>query len=295
MNDCKLIIEHCKLQIAGTQFAICNLQFAICNLRRCVIALAAMLFGVCALAPSRALAQLSDEQASESVKNTFTGRTRYPFYDRAKDDVRQLNVAPPAEDDSANRKSKWKAKPATPRTPRAGTSRYGSLLGTLLQVVGLTALVIFIGVLAWLIATAFLKNETTETVVSKVIETSRDVDRVEALPFHLRKPTGDFLAEARRLYEAGNFSEAVIYYYSHLLVQLDRQHVIRLAKGKTNRQYLRETRSRPLLREILDRTMVAFEDVFFGHHELSRERFEECWRRLEEFHAELDRQERAAA
>jgi hypothetical protein len=121
------------------------------------------------------------------------------------------------------------------------------------------------------------------------------VDRVEALPFHLRKPTGDFLSEARRLYEAGNYSEAVIYLYSHLLVQLDRHHVIRLTKGKTNRQYLREVRSRTLLREILDRTMVAFEDVFFGHHALTRERFEECWRRLDEFHGELERQERAAA
>jgi hypothetical protein len=78
-------------------------------------------------------------------------------------------------------------------------------------------------------------------------------------------------------------------------VQLDRHHVIRLTKGKTNRQYLREARARPLLREILDRTMIPFEDVFFGHHKLSREQFEQCWRRLDEFQAELERLERAAA
>jgi hypothetical protein len=226
----------------------------------------------------------------------MNGRTRFPFYDRAEDDVRQLNVLPPSENDAANRKSKWTGKKkAATKTAAAGRTGSSELLGTLLQVIGLTALVIFIGLIAWLIARAFLQNETTETVVSKVVETSRDVDKVEALPFQLRKPTGDFLAEAQRLYEAGNFSEAVIYLYSHLLVQLDRHHVIRLAKGKTNRQYLRETRSRPLLREILDRTMIPFEDVFFGHHELSREQFEACWRRLDEFHAELDRLERAAA
>jgi hypothetical protein len=29
--------------------------------------------------------------------------------------------------------------------------------------------------------------------------------------------------------------------------------------------------------------MVAFEDVFFGKHGLDRERFESCWRRVDEF------------
>ncbi len=30
--------------------------------------------------------------------------------------------------------------------------------------------------------------------------------------------------------------------------------------------------------------MLAFEDVFFGHYQLTRERFEACWHRLDEFH-----------
>ncbi|MDX1945503.1 MAG: DUF4129 domain-containing protein, partial [Pirellulaceae bacterium] len=170
-----------------------------------------------------------------------------------------------------------------------------SLVGPVLQGLGLALLLAILALLAYLVIKAFLKNETTETMVSRVIETSRDVDRVQALPFQLRRATGDFLAEARRLYEAGNYSEAIIYLFSHQLVALDRQHVIRLAKGKTNRQYVRETRQRPVLREILERTMVAFEDVFFGHHELSRERFEACWQRIDEFQAQLDQLERAAA
>jgi hypothetical protein len=240
--------------------------------------------------------EFTDAQAEKAVRDSLGGRTRYPFYDRAKDDTRRLNVESPRDADSANRQSKWAGKKAAARnTAPAGPRGLSGPLGSVLQVLGLTALVVFIGILAWLIARAFLKQETTETVVSKVVETSRDVDRVEALPFAVRKPTGDFESEARRLYEAGQYSEAIIYLYSHLLVQLDRHHVIRLAKGKTNRQYLRETRSRPVLREILDRTMIAFEDVFFGHHVLSREAFEACWQRLDEFHAELDREERAAA
>jgi hypothetical protein len=252
---------------------------------------------VAALLPDvTTLAQdLTDEKAVEAAKESFSGRTRYPYYDRQQDDVRQLNVEEPATDQAANRKSKWTGKNPKANTRTGGGGNSGSFLGPVLQGFGLAALVIFIGLIAYLIARAFLKNEVTETKVSKVIETSRDVDKVQALPFQLRKPTSDFLAEAQRLYAAGNYSEAVIYLYSHLLVQLDTHHVIRLAKGKTNRQYLRETRSRPALREILERTMIAFEDVFFGHHTLSREEFEACWSRVEEFHGQLEKLERAAA
>ena len=58
-----------------------------------------------------------------------------------------------------------------------------------------------------------------------------------------------------RLYEKrGNFNQAIIYYYSYQLVTLDRRQVIRLAKGKTNRQYLRETGRRgPLLIALVPR------------------------------------------
>ena len=223
----------------------------------------------------------------------MNGRTRYPWYDRQKDDVRQINLAPQDDADSANRQSKWTSK----SSPSGNTAslRGVSLFGPVLQGVGLVLLVAVLLAIAYLIARAFMRNEITETVVSRVIETSRDVDRVQALPFQLRKPTGDFLAEARRLYEAGNFSEAIIYLFSYELVELDRRHLIRLAKGKTNRQYLRETRQRPALREILERTMIGFEDVFFGHHDLTRERFEACWQQLDEFHAQLEQLERTAA
>jgi HEPN domain-containing protein len=257
--------------------------------------LLALLAWIVAATPTLA-DELSDEEASEVAKQVLGGRSRYPFYDRAKDDVRQLNVLPASHNDSANRQSDWEGEAATPRqrTPNPVTWG-GSPLGVLLQVLGLTVLVLLLLLLAWFIARTFLKGELTETKVSKVVETSREVDRVEKLPFQLRKAAGDFLAEARRLYEAGHYSEAIIYLYSHQLVELDKHHLIRLAKGKTNRQYSREARARPLLKETLDQTMFAFEDVFFGHHELSRPQFEACWQRLDEFHQELEKLERAAA
>src|SRR5262249_31318311 len=116
-----------------------------------------------------------------------------------------------------------------------------------------------------------------------------------ALPFKVRAATTDFLAEARRLYDAGQYSDAIIYLFSYQLVELDKYHVIHLAKGKTNRQYLRELRPRPLLAGVIETTMVAFEDAFFGKKQLSRETFERSWLRLNEFKLELDREAQAAA
>jgi Domain of unknown function (DUF4129) len=257
-----------------------------------------ILFSVAVLAwlapPAYGQERLNDDNAVAAGKGALSGAARFPWYDRSRDEVRRLNLAPRGNADSRNRGSQWTDTSATTSTP----GRMASLgaFGYVLQWVGLTVLVLVLGLIAYLVATTFLQDEVSEGAsLRKLVESARDVDRVEALPFQIRKPTGDFLSEARRLYEAGYYSEAIIYLFSYQLVQLDRRHLIRLAKGKTNRQYVREVRQRPTVRSILERTMFAFEDAFFGRKTLSRERFESCWQRLDEFHAELDRLERAAA
>jgi hypothetical protein len=110
-----------------------------------------------------------------------------------------------------------------------------------------------------------------------------DADRVEALPFPVRSGRMDLLGEARSHYQQGDYGQAIVYLFSFQLVRLDRQQIIRLTKGKTNRQYLREVGPRWALRRLLEQTMVAFEDVFFGNRRLERARFESCWSRLDEF------------
>jgi len=261
-----------------------------CEARTCALVCLLLLSFIPALANAQesSEADRAVEEAGESLRESGT----YPWYDASQDGVKPIPLATSSEADSANRNSKWTAQPsaATPgRLPRF------SFLGGLLNWLGITLLIVFLAVIAWLITKAFLRDEISEGVARKVIETSRDVDRVEALPFKLRKPTGNFLDEARRLYEAGDYSEAIIYFFSYQLVELDRHHLIRLAKGKTNRQYLREVRPRPNLHQILGITIIAFEDAFFGRKTLTREQFEQCWSRLGEFQAELDRLERAAA
>jgi hypothetical protein len=240
-------------------------------------------------------AEQKAQQAVDSAKDALTGGSRFPWYDRSQDDVRRLNIVP--RESANNRGDKWAAT-NTPTAPvrTAPTTTNISLFGSLLQWIGLTVLIVLLGIIAFLIASAFLKEEVSESVtVRKVVETRRDADRVEALPFHIRAASGDFLAEARRLYEAGQYSQAIVYLFSHELVQLDKHHVIRLTKGKTNRQYVREARHKPLLGAILETTMIVFEDAFFGQKTIAREAFEHCWQRLDEFQAQLEREERAAA
>ena len=239
---------------------------------------------------------IEGEAAVEAGRDALAGRTRYPWYDRATDTVRPLDLAPEANADSANRNSKWKNKPQTSKAAPAARGGSGfSFFGPIAQTLGLILLVSLLLVIAYLVAKAFMRNEVASTAASQVIESSHEVDRVERLPFAVKRPGGDLLAEARAAYEAGNFSEAIIYLYSYYLVQLDKQHLIRLAKGKTNRQYLRELRPQVQLAGLLETTMIAFEDVFFGKHPLPRERFEACWQRVEEFQRQIQQVERLAA
>ena len=112
-------------------------------------------------------------------------------------------------------------------------------------------------------------------------------DRVEKLPFRVQRPRADLLGEARRSYQAGDYAEAIVYLFSYQLVYLDKHDLVHLARGKTNRQYLREMGRGPGIVPVVEQTMLAFEDVFFGGHGLDRSRFELCWNGLEQFQRDV--------
>ena len=108
--------------------------------------------------------------------------------------------------------------------------------------------------------------------------------RIESLPFPVRRTQDDLLNAARQQYEAGKFGEAIVYLFSYQLLQLDKSHWVRLANGKTNRQYLQEVSRHRELQNLLLETMLIFEDFFFGNHTIDRARFESCWNQLDYFH-----------
>ncbi|MHC4179233.1 MAG: DUF4129 domain-containing protein [Planctomycetota bacterium] len=156
---------------------------------------------------------------------------------------------------------------------------------------GRIGLVVLVGVLMYVLVWAirkwgrFLPGSAAREGKSKTPRSGdqQDADRIEALPFPVRSGRLDLLGETRRHYQKGDYRQAIIYLFSFQLVRLDRQQIIRLTKGKTNRQYLREVGPRSALGRLVEQTMVVFEDVFFGNRRLDRTRFESCWSRLDEF------------
>lgn len=182
----------------------------------------------------------------------------YPWYDSAQDDVRTLDVRP----------------------PRATTVGFGS--GEELNIFVWLAIALLLLLLIGFLVRAYFRDDAAAASVERRRQTdSRSlIERAEALPIAVDLSKVDLLAEARRLAEQGDYARAIVFLYSHFLLRLDQGHKIRLAAGKTNRQYLRELSS-TTIRNMLQTVMLAFEDAFFGKHRIPRQRFEACWAQLE--------------
>ncbi len=156
---------------------------------------------------------------------------------------------------------------------------------SLLQIIAWVVVAVVLAVLVWLIVTAIMNYagfKQPEVVGPRI---ATHVDHVEALPFLRQRSLDDLLGQARAHYLAGDYNEAIVYLFSYELVELDRHNLIRLAVGRTNRQYLRDLKGRAPLVGLVEGTMIAFEDVYFGGRQLSRERFESVWNHVAEFDA----------
>ena len=206
------------------------------------------------------------EVAVESARDSLAGRPKLPWYHAATDDFRQADVRPPRQ-----------------RTTNLNTDFAAFLLR-----VGWVLLAVALVYLVYLIARAFLKQEVSNSVAIERVSAGADISRVEELPVALGKSPFDFLDEAKRLYKRGEYGEAIVYLFSHQLLQLDRRHWVRLVKGKTNRQYLREIRRSPepsadRLASRFEATVLLFEEVFFGKRLPSQDRIDAVWGDIDRF------------
>jgi len=210
------------------------------------------------------------DEAVEAGRDALGEWTGYPWYDSASDSVRRIDVQPPAP----------------PPPPTSNWSGFDlDWVGTTFQWTALILLLALLAVLIFMLVRSFLDRGIDETSASIGVDDDAEQEqaRVEALPFPVKRGKLDLLEQAREHYRQGNFGQAVVYLFSFQLVQLDKHQMIRLTKGKTNRQYLREVGARETLRQLVTQTMTTFEDVFFGNHTIDRVRFESCWSRVDEF------------
>lgn len=225
---------------------------------------------------------LDDREAVDAARDGLSRKGQFPWYDAETDEVRPTHVAPL---DPPPKIRDWEWTPS--KNGGSGLGRIADIIDVLTWF-GLGLLMV---VLAALIVRAFLQRARLTSNATRFASTrgnvAGDVGRVEKLPFPVKRPQSDLLGEARRHYEAGNFVEAIIYLFSYQLVHLDKHDLVRLAKGKTNRQYLREMKPHRDIVRVVSETMRAFEDVFFGGHDLDREGFEACWNQLGQFHQDV--------
>src|SRR5262245_53060354 len=159
------------------QYSVLSTQYSVRRIAAALLFTAAIL--TCLPHPSATAApspdDSDDEQAVQTAKEALASGGKFPWYDRANDDVRRLNMRPRQSMEECE--ATWTdTKTRTTRTPRAAPRV--TFLGNILQWIGLTTLVILLGLIAYLIATAFLKDELSEDAVAvrKVVESRRDAD-----------------------------------------------------------------------------------------------------------------------
>jgi uncharacterized protein DUF4129 len=238
-----------------------------------------------------------------SGRDALRSPDRFPWYDTDKDDIRAIplpriepaehkersNSEPPKQpDDTSNRQDSGSGSDSG--TDRSGSSPPSSSPSGAFPlfvwiVWGLIAAALC--ALAYMLIRAFLDREARDAKTTKFDSAAADeaehTANPEDLPARVPMPKSGLLEEARRRYEAGDYNLAIIYLFSYELLKLDQNQYLRLAKGKTNREYLRELADRPELRDIVARCLSPFEDVFFGSHDLDRARFEACWNDVDRF------------
>lgn len=227
---------------------------------------------VAACLPRLALAApLTAEAAVETTHDALDSGWRYPWYDGANDRLRKIRSS------EFDWNFDWFNRPT------------GGLSASTLKIIMWSIVILALLILIYALVRVYLNiNQQpafslTAGAASGANSPEDDARRVESLPFALDARRQSLLDLARAAADAGDYSRAVVYLYSHELVELDRRHLIRLTRGKTNRQYLREVAGQRDLRQLLEQTMIAFEDAFFGNVRLTRERFERCWSQLSHF------------
>jgi len=218
------------------------------------------------------------------------GLNRKNWYDSARDEIRPLTLPKP----KVNKKQ-----PQAPRSSnRSGfwdwlngwlTGINPSLtLAGVLKFLAWTALAIVLVFLVWWLIRVYQRNEKKKfTAPVEVDPRATSIDQIEALPIDVKEDISDLLAAARRHYQSGDLAMAIVYLFSHQLIELDKHHLIRLVKGKTNRQYLREVKRNaaayPELPSLARETVALFEEVFFGKRVPSQSAVASCWNQVDRF------------
>ncbi|MDV6033124.1 MAG: DUF4129 domain-containing protein [Phycisphaera sp. RhM] len=233
-----------------------------------------------------------DSSVSESLDST-------PWYDPESRQLVPIELEI-RQDDSIHRESRWLPKPkkidrpdpssnATNTGTAPATGLFGSSLtwGNLFGWVLLAVIVLgIVGITVYVVSRAELRmeNRTSAAAASRAkgLPDEQTLERIKHLPPELRRTDVNLRTECERLMHEGRFDQAIILMLGHQLLLLDRNGLLRLSRGKTNGRYVRETRNHDdTIATWLRATADAFEQSYFGRHEISAHVFEQLWRQNE--------------
>ena len=189
------------------------------------------------------------------------------------------NLDPSRGNSSSSRSPTRRAGDWSPDFEFAGSA--AALVQSIFWIILAVLVIAGIGLIIWAIINRERTNKDPGLQSESKVVTEEQ--RLEELPVQLDPAYKNLLDRVRECYDAGDYNQAIIYLFSYQLIQLDKRQFIRLTRGKTNHQYLREIKQLGGLRDYLSVTVRAFEDVFFGNHDLTRQRFQQCWEHVDVF------------
>jgi hypothetical protein len=254
--------------------------------------------------------QLPDPSKLEQLAGDAVGET--VWYDPDSDRLKPMTLETQS-DDSIHRDSRWSSRPQKASQQNSGfwESLFGSLRGFFASLGGAFSsatlfawliLILLIGLLVALLVYAYSRiDQQPDLVASKgrkgggPLDAAARAERMEQLPEALQDQPHDLRGAAALAREQGQLERAIIFLFGHQLLLLDQHQLLRLSRGKTNRQYLREAAVEPLAGEVLGGTVESFEASYFGRHPLSRERFETLWTENARLESALSEQHEAVA
>ena len=232
---------------------------------------------------------------SQSVADT-------PWYDAEQKQVRPITVQP-RQDDSVHRDSRWLPKPKTIARPESidstsstagGNASTDGLFGTSLTIGNVFGWVLLaatvmavVGIIVYGISRAELSMADRKASGSSDADGSglpdeQTLERIKHLPPELRRTDVNLRTECERLMNERCFEQAIILLLGHQLLLLDSNGLLRLSRGKTNGRYVRDTRTNDeSCAGWLRQTADAFEQSYFGRHEIPAEVFAQLWRQNE--------------
>jgi hypothetical protein len=235
-----------------------------------------------ALSSERGQAATADDDADSSVR-TVLRQEAYPWYDDQTDQVTPLITDQPAWVKwlEEQRKSiiEWLGRlwGKLPRGPRVGL---GSSFPTLLFMVFGAALL----ALLWRLWRLY---EPGPAGAGDNAAHVGSVARLAGLAPGAFPEDADPWAEALRRRAAGDAAGAVIWLFLDQLLTLRRLGLIRLAPGRTARQYVLAV-SDSQLRDGLRATLTLFEQVYYGRRIPSPQALESIWSRALAFRSRLE-------